>query len=87
MRPELHRLRGSQISEFLFALSMVKATHQLETCRTLAAQYVDSEAGCCAVLARKRCVSSRGGSFGEDGSARSPRVGRPKEVGGRWREA
>ncbi|CAK9018983.1 unnamed protein product [Durusdinium trenchii] len=45
MRPELHRLRGSQISEFLFALSMVKATHQLETCRTLAAQYVDSEGG------------------------------------------
>ena len=45
MRPELHRLVGSQISEFLFALAMTKSVNHLETCRILAAQYVDSMGG------------------------------------------
>lgn len=45
MRPEMERLVGSQISEFLFALAMVNARHQLDTARTLAAQYVDSMGG------------------------------------------
>ena len=38
LRPELDRLIGSQISEFLYALAMVDARHQLDTVRMLIAQ-------------------------------------------------
>ena len=45
MTPEMERLVGSQISEFLFTLAMVNAKHQLDKARSLAAQYVDSLGG------------------------------------------
>ncbi|CAE7765309.1 unnamed protein product, partial [Symbiodinium sp. CCMP2592] len=45
LRPDLHRLVGSQISEFLYALAMVNARHQLDLARTLVKQYADSPGG------------------------------------------
>lgn len=45
LRPDMHKLVKSQVSELLFALAMVDARHQIDLARDLVAQYVDSPGG------------------------------------------
>lgn len=45
IKPELHKLVGSQVSELLFALAMLDARHQIDLARVLVVQYVDSPGG------------------------------------------
>eukprot|EP00933_Yihiella_yeosuensis_P070882 TRINITY_DN79046_c0_g1_i1.p1 TRINITY_DN79046_c0_g1~~TRINITY_DN79046_c0_g1_i1.p1 ORF type:complete len:575 (-),score=99.25 TRINITY_DN79046_c0_g1_i1:180-1904(-) len=45
LRPNLHKLVGSQVSELLFAVAMVNARHQLDLARDLIDQYVNSPGG------------------------------------------
>ena len=40
VKPRMEELQGSQISDFLFALAMVDARHQLETAKSLVASFI-----------------------------------------------